>query len=128
MPIRTTIDELNTLTEHVATDVVTDAEMFACQAAFYETGPTRLELWDMSGADLTKITIAGLQRFVAREASLGTLRRGGRSAVITKTNLQYGLGRMAEILGEFESLPFDFRIFRKRADAVAWLNEASANS
>ena len=123
MPIKTTRDETNSLTEHLVTQVVTDEEMFACQEEFYQIGPTRLELWDMSDAELSQVTIPGLQKFVSQEAHLGKARQGGKSAVITKTNLQYGLGRMAEILGEFESLPFAFRIFRNRADAVAWLNE-----
>ena len=125
MPIETTRDDLNDLTEHVVSDRVTDEEMFACQAAFYTSNPTRLELWDMSAADLNVITIEGLQRFVNRAARLGRARKHGRTAVITRTNLQYGLGRMAEMLGEFEALPFDFRIFRKRANAVAWLQAPS---
>ncbi len=90
------------------------------------TGPTRLELWDMSAADLTQITIEGMQKFISRAAHLGQSRIGGRSAVITQTSLQYGLGRVAEALGEFESLPFSLRIFRKRGDAVDWLNAESS--
>ena len=124
MPIQTTRDEMNTLTEHVVTGVLADEEMFACQEEFYAAGATPLELWDMSDADLSQITVAGMQKFISSEAHLGKARQGGKSAVITKTSLQYGLGRMAEILGEFESLPFGFRVFRKREDAVAWLNEA----
>jgi len=127
VPIKSTTGSPNELTEHVATDIVTDEEMFACQTAFFESNPTRLELWDMSVADLSKITVEGLQRFVSRAARLGQARQGGRTAVITRTNLQYGLGRMAEILGEFESLPFALRIFRQRENAVKWLHAESVS-
>jgi len=121
MPIISTKDDSKEITEHVATGVIHDEEMFACQEEFYETGPTRLELWEMSASDLTQITIGGMQKFINRAAHLGKSRQGGRSAVITRTSLQYGLGRVAEALGEFESLPFTLRIFRERGEAVEWL-------
>ena len=47
MPIKSNIDSSNELTEHVATGVVTDEEMFACQNKFYETVITRLELAEL---------------------------------------------------------------------------------
>ena len=93
--------------------------MFTAQEEFYAAGPTRLELWDMSDADLSQVTVSGMQKFISSEAHLGNARQGGQSAVITKANLQYGLGRMAEILVEFESLPFAFRVFRKRDERIA---------
>lgn len=45
--------------------------------------------------------------------------------MIVRSDLQYGLGRMAEVFGEFVSVPFDFRIFKDRTDALAWLNSES---
>lgn len=121
MPIKTKRDSSNELTEHVVKGFVTDDEMFACEADFYKSDPTKLQLWDMSAADLGKITSEGLRKFVSRSAQLGKVRKGGRTAVIVRTKLQYGLGRMAEIFGEVESLPFAFSLFRKRDEAVAWL-------
>ncbi len=121
MPIKTTRDRSNELTEHVVSGVVVDDEMFACQKEFYEGGPTHLQLWDMTATDLAKITTEGLRRFVGRAAVLGEARRGGRTAVIVQSGEQYGLARMAEVFGEFESLPFAFAVFRSRDEALAWL-------
>ena len=123
MSIRTIRDSANKLTEHIVTGVVTDEEMFACQTEFFKKVPSLLELWDMSGADLSQITTDGMREFVGRAARLGEARKGGRTAVIVKSPLQFGLGRMAVVFGELFSLPFAFRLFKQRADAVDWLKE-----
>jgi hypothetical protein len=121
MPITTRKSISEELTEHIVTGVVTDDEFFDCETDFYRSGPTNLQLWDMSAADLNKITTEGMRQFINRTARMGRERQGGRTAVIVQSKLQYGLGRMAEILGEFASLPFDFRLFQNRPDAIAWL-------
>ena len=125
MPIKTTNDRSNEFTEHVVTDTVTDEEMFKCQDEFLKNNPTKLELWDMSNADLDRITTEGVRQFISRAAHLGKTRQGGRTAVIVQSKLQYGLGRMAQAFGEFTSLPFSLRLFRIRVDAIAWLKTGS---
>ena len=121
MPITTRLIKSEDLTEHIVTDTVTDDEFFACETEFYKTGPTKLQLWDMSASDLKHITSRRMRQFISRTAHLGQQRQGGRTAVIVQSKLQYGLGRMAEIFSEFESLPFEFRVFQNRSDALAWL-------
>ena len=123
MPITTRRRDSEELTEHVVTGLVTDGDMIACERAFYEGDPTRLQLWDMTDADLTEITNEGLQEFVGQAARLGQARENGRTAVIVQTDLQYGLGRMAEAFGEIESLPFALSLFHDRSEAIAWLKE-----
>ena len=125
MPVKTIRDSSNEIAEHIATGVITDDEMFASQKEFLENNPSKLELWDMSGSNLSKITIKGMRQFMDRAAQLGTTRQGGKTAVVVQSTLQYGLGRIAEVFAEFISLPFAFRLFKKRDDAVAWLNEDS---
>ena len=121
MPIQTIKNLSEELTEHIATGVISDQEMFDCENEFYSGNPTRLQLWNMSDAELTKITIDGMRQFVAKSSKLGKVRSGGRTAVVVKGQFQYGLGRMAETFGEFESLPFEFQLFRSRSEALSWL-------
>jgi len=125
MPIKTKKNISDNLTEHIATDIVTDKEMFDCESEFYSGSPTKLQFWDMSAAVLTKVTSEGMRQFIARTAKLGVVRSGGRTAVLVKSSFQFGLGRMAETFGEFESLPFEFRLFKNRAEAIAWLKDGS---
>ena len=121
MPIKTIKNLKENLTEHIVTGQVTDKEMFECEKEFYLIGPTKLQLWDMTGSKLTKVTIDGMRQFIARSARLGKAREGGRTAVFVQSQIQYGLGRMAEAFGEFESLSFEFRLFRDRTEAIKWL-------
>jgi len=128
MPITTRKSNSEDLTEHIVTDVVTDDEFFDCETEFYKSGPTKLQLWDMTASDLKQVTSGSMRQFINRTANLGQQRKGGRTAVIVQSKLQYGLGRMAEIFGEFESLPFDFRIFQNRSDAITWLKAVTDKS
>ena len=121
MPIKTIKKPEEDLTEHIVTGEVTDKEMFDCEREFYLSGPTKHQLWDMTGSKLTKVTVDGMRQFIARSSRLGKARTGGRTAVLVKSQIQYGLGRMAEAFSEFESLPFDLRLFRDRAKALDWL-------
>lgn len=123
MPVRTDINQEADFTEHIATGDVCDSEMFAAQTEFYENGPTRLQLWDMSRCAVKEVTIGGMRTFIERAARQGKVRKNGRTAVIVSSQLQYGLARMAEIFGEFAHMPFEFRVFKDREEAVDWLNE-----
>jgi hypothetical protein len=123
MPVRTEIDRENDITEHIATGDVIDEEMFSAQNEFYGDGPTRLQLWDMSGCVVTGVTIGGMRTFIEQAALKGRTRENGKTAVITGSELQFGLARMAETFAEFANIPFEFRVFRDRAGALAWLKE-----
>jgi hypothetical protein len=120
MPIKTIKNISDELTEHIVTGDVTDKEMFECEEKFYKSDPTKFQMWDMSKAKLTNITIDGMRQFIARSSKLGKIRSGGRTAVVVQSQYQFGLGRMAETFGEFESLPFSFRLFRNRSEALDW--------
>ena len=125
MPVRTIRDDSTKITEHVAIGLIADEEMFASQKEFLENNPTKLELWDMSESDLSKITIEGMRQFMSRAVQLGKTRQGGKTAVVLQSTLQYGMGRIAEVFAELISLPFEFSIFKQRDDAIAWLKEES---
>lgn len=122
MPVNTVIDRENDITRHIASGEVSDEEMFAAQKEFYENGPTRLQLWEMSECSVKDVTIGGMRTFIEKAAQLGKARENGRTAVIVSSQLQYGLARMAEAFGEFASLPFEFHAFKDRDTALAWLN------
>lgn len=124
MPITTKRDSSGGFTEHIVSGRVTAEEVLTCQTMFYEVGPTKLLLWDLSAADLTLLTTENMRQFVKRTATIGKARHGGRTAIVAPESLQYGLGRMAEIFGEVESIPYELRVFRKRDDAVLWLEES----
>ncbi|MBD3391639.1 MAG: hypothetical protein GF418_06285 [Chitinivibrionales bacterium] len=104
-----------------ATGVVTNEQMFAAQNDLYAETPTLLHLWDMTRASLERITVEGVREFAEKATTLGKARKGGRTAVVAGTDLQYGLARMSEAFGTVEDRPYELRLFKKRAEAMAWL-------
>ena len=124
MPIRTKRDSAGELTEHVISGSVTAEEVITCQTMFYEAGPTRMVLLDLSEADMALLTTENMRQFIRRTATLGLERQDGRTVIVAPAPLQYGLGRMAESYGEIESIPYTLRVFLKRDDAVRWLEES----
>ncbi len=122
MPVITDINQKIDFTEHIATGDVRDDDMFSAQKEFYENGPTRFQLWDMTGCVMTGITMGGMRTFIERAAQYGKVRENGKTAVIVSSQLQFGLARTAEAFGEFSSIPFAFQVFKDRAEALAWLN------
>jgi hypothetical protein len=121
MPITTKLDKDRDLVEISAVGEITNEDMFACQALLYEHEPACLQLWDMSGADLSHATTQGLRRFVELAAKYGQARRGCRTAVLVESKLQYAFGRMSQLLGHVDDLPFSLKIFKDREEALAWL-------
>ena len=122
MPIKTTINRSEDLTEHCVTGDITREDIFACQQEFYDGDPTMLQLWDMPASNL-QLTYDEIREFVRRAVILGETRRGGRTAVVVNSQVQFGLGKMAEAFGQFESLPFDFQMFYDRSEAIVWLQK-----
>lgn len=123
MPVKTVIDLEKDITKHIATGDVIDNEMFEAQREFYENSPTRLQFWDMTDGNVTGVTIGGMRTFIERDARKGKARKDGKTAVVVSSQLQFGLARMAEVFGELASLPFAFRVFRDRAEAISWLHQ-----
>jgi hypothetical protein len=99
---------------------VTDEQMFAAQTEFYGA-PTLLQLWDMTEAGVGSTTSEGLAQFVAKAARLGQERAGGKTAVVVRSDLQFGLARMSEAFAASHPLPYTLRVFRDRDQALAWL-------
>lgn len=124
MPIQTTRNPDQNLTEHVVTGAVSLDEMFEVLDEFYAREPTMLVLWDMSKAELAHVTQDMLRRLAHRSAELGSPRRGGRTAICAPEDLQYALGRMSEVFSEMERAPYRVRVFKSRPDALKWLTSS----
>jgi hypothetical protein len=125
MPVSTKVDRKQDLTIHTAKGLITDEQMFEVQDEFYSNTPTRLELWDMSEADVSLVTIQGIRHFIERDANLGSERGRGKCAVVVVKTLQFGLARMAETFAELTNLPFQFKIFKTMDSAMEWLTEST---
>jgi len=100
---------------------VTYTEVIGALNDFYNQNFTLNLLWDFSEADLQSATSEELQKIIAVAKGYAHLRLAGKTGVIMKNDLGFGLGRMYEILSEIKEHPIYHHIFRSKDEALAWL-------
>jgi len=48
-------------------------------------------------------------------------RSGGKTALVSETNLDYGLSRMSNSYAEIADLPWEIQAFRSMDEAIKWI-------
>jgi hypothetical protein len=102
---------------------VTANEVIAALDEFYAGSPTLLALCDLSQADLLLFSTEQVARIVAFTIARAQARLGGRTAIVSVGDLEYGMARMYEVLAELGKHAVVIRAFRAREDASQWLRE-----
>lgn len=95
-------------------------------AAIKEISPsehTTNNLWDLSRADFENVKEANMRKIIGVSKEIAPLRESGKTAIVTPTDLGYGLSRMYEILAEAKGSPISYRAFRNLQDARNWLDQ-----
>src|SRR5262245_60668042 len=78
-----------------------DAELLLTQIlSFLKGEPTPLTLWDITQGTLEGISSRDLRWIVERMAPLAHRRKGGRTAIVSPRDLDFGMSRMFQILAE----------------------------
>jgi hypothetical protein len=98
---------------------MTSNDFTSWAANYISNGATGLILWDLLGADMTKLSSDEIRRIVT--SSKGFVPKGAKAAFVFKRPCDFGVGRMLEAYSEVEELPSKFRAFRSLADAKEWL-------
>lgn len=99
----------------------TGREVGAAVQSFYRGVPTKYIVWDVTNGSMSNLSTDDLQALVAYVREVAHMRAGGKTAIIVPNDLGFGLGRMIEAYGSLNELPFDFRAFRSKSDALEWL-------
>ena len=89
--------------------------------SFLTSEPTRLVLWDLRRGSLAAISSQSIQMIVSAGAPHAHRRQGGRTAIVSSRDLDFGLSRMFQTIAELEHVPFEIRVFRDLNAAMAWL-------
>ncbi|MHB8059883.1 MAG: hypothetical protein ACYDHO_03505 [Gaiellaceae bacterium] len=121
--IETHIDLEMDLTSHTASGEISADEILSKIRSYYERGEvTRLLVWDLSGADIRKLSAPDVRDFVNLTNSLTGPRAGGKTAVVVETPLAYGMGRMYELSKDAtDERGIEHKTFRDRQSALEWL-------
>ena len=127
MPITSQVDKTKNLTIYTLTGELTVDDIQSAIKSFYEAHELTLKgLWDARSAKLTDLKSSDMESiavFIGQFRNRFEERKGGRSAVVASSDLQYGLSRVLEILYEIEGSPIQLKIFRVMDEAMEWLDQ-----
>lgn len=101
-------------------------ERIAALRWFYDEGTTRNALWDMTALEGSRPTADEIRTIVGILSDHAHKRPDGRTALVGKSDLDFGLSRMGSILSELRELPWEIQAFRTQEEALAWITDAQA--
>ncbi len=78
--------------------------------------------WDMSKLDYESLTGDTVRNVIYRAGDVASVRAGLKTAFTVDHDLGFGMMRMFQMIAD-EQLPIEFRVFRDKESAVAWLSE-----
>jgi len=119
------LDEQHQLTVHVFTGVVVGKELIEAVKALYASGPTPNHLWDLTEADISAVKSDDLQEIALIAKQSSPSRRAGRTAIVSTSDLGFGLSRMYSTFAEMSGHSAEVRSFRSREEAEAWIAESN---
>ena len=117
------VDEKNRLTIHVFTGVVLAKDIVEAVKALYAAGPTPNHLWDLTEADTSAIRSDDLQEIALLAKQSSPSGRNGRTAIVSNSDLGFGLSRMYGTFAEMSGHGIEVRPFRSREEAEEWIAE-----
>ncbi len=116
-----TLEQMNLTLHRVRGELHID-ELRRTAKRFYDQAVTLNVLWDFAGADLARIPSDDLNAIVSEVRAYTHSRAGGRTAFVVSAEVNFGLGRMVEMLSTTMDMPFQFRSFRSLEQAAGWLD------
>ena len=90
-------------------------------AAYYAGVVTHLHLWDVTCADLSRMTVEDIEEDIMVTQNVAEMRRGGKTAFVTANDLDFGISRMGEMRYEMEIGSIAYQTFRTLDEAQKWL-------
>ncbi len=119
--IESTIDKDHQMVIHNVTGEISFDEIVRTVKSFNDPGPSKLILWDFSGASLTRLTPDHVEALAILTNQYASLRTGGKTAFVVSSDLEFGYGRMYETHHEILSSGIPHRTFWSRETALKWL-------
>ena len=127
MPITSQVDKTKNLVIYTLTGELTLDDIQSKIKSFWEAHELTLNaLWDARSAELTNLESSDMESiaaFIGQYTHRFEERKGGKSAVVASSDLQYGLSRILGTLYEIEDFPTQLKIFRIMDEAIKWLDQ-----
>ncbi len=123
MRITTKVDYDNQLTTHTVIGEVTFEDAVTTLNQFWEGQQTINVLWDIRKGVVADVSpkeakiISNYIKYYSKKHP------ESRSAIVVSGDLEYGLSRMVQALGEIRGLSLQTGVFRSFKEAILWLDE-----
>lgn len=90
---------------------------------YYIKEPTKHVIWDFSNGTVAKISAHEFHVLAQHMKPLSLMRKGGKTAIVAKKNIDFGLSRMYTAYTSGEDLPINYRVFRDIESATIWISQ-----
>ena len=98
-------------------------EILKYSSEYYALKPTQLVLWDALKGTVGNITTEDFKKLAVEMREITQNRSGGKTALLGKFDVDFGLSRMYKAYTEIENVPVAYQSFRNSVDAMKWLKE-----
>jgi hypothetical protein len=92
--------------------------------AFYDGTPTRHVVWDMTDVSEADFSSEQVEQIAGLPSRFQGKRAEGKTALVVKKDILFGLSRMFEIHSNVRQAPFPIGVFRNLEDAYKWIEES----
>jgi hypothetical protein len=119
--IRSETNRLLDLTINTCTGKLSLEEIEDRIQSFYKGQPTLNTIWDFSDADLADFSTDQVSIFAQGVKRMEHSRQRGKTAIISHSDISYGLSRMYQIRAELAQQQSEIRVFKSIGDAESWM-------
>jgi hypothetical protein len=123
MTIFTSHDLSRDLTIFTASGELTYAEQMTVLQAFYGGDPTANTVWDFRAIEGNRISSEEVGKIISFVKQKVDRRKKGKTALVSGSDLDFGLSRISEVYADIENLPWQIRAFQSMDDALKWIDE-----
>ena len=96
-------------------------EILSVLQEFYTHNPTKFIIWDLNDASASQVKQEDIDRIADFVLRYSSTRAGGKTAIVALRDLEFGIGRVFDILGDIKEVEFEIKVFRKLSDAADWI-------
>jgi len=109
------------LTIHEATEEINTQEIISLLKDFYQNRLTTYLIWDLNKGGNPELSPNDIMKIIGISIEYGSLRKTGKTAIVTDNDLYFGLSRMYETYNEIETdLSLQVQVFRNFKQALSW--------
>lgn len=98
-------------------------QIIAVVDQYYASEITQNLIYDLSRADMSSLKAHDFKRIISHARQYMHLRKGGKTAFVLGSDLDFGLARMYETYSELKNHPIPQAVFKSLDQAMHWLEK-----